>query len=306
MNLQFLRHIDWKRIVNLICDVIIWGFICGVALIILLVALNVFAFTSFKIPTTSMTPALQPGDMILVEKLTMGPRLFSLDDARDRKPFEIKRLHGFGELERNDIAVFNQPYCTRYDSIGFDLFLYYCKRCLAVPGDSIEIRDCRYRVRGIDDAIGDTVQQRELCRALKNEFFLNGMKEHHCYRTFPDDSVLTWTIRDFGPLYVPAAGDTIRLTRDNYALYKILIEWETKQKAVYRQDTCIIGGTPCQNYVFKHGYYFMGGDNCFDSQDSRYFGLIPDEHVVGRAIMIWNHVNPHTKKRETKRIFTRL
>ena len=105
---------------------------------------------------------LIPGDYVLVNKMLKGPRIFSLGDARQHKPLHIDRLKGFSEFQRNEVLVFNFPYPERWDSIGFNLMLYYVKRCIALPGDTVEIRDARYRVRGYDKELGNIVSQNSL------------------------------------------------------------------------------------------------------------------------------------------------
>ena len=119
---------------------------CGGLGFLLWMLLQVTSLTSFRIPTESMQPTLIPGDYILVEKWTMGGRIFDLPDAAEGKEVEIRRLPGFGKVERNDVLVFNFPHHHRWDSIGMDLMVYYVKRCIGLPGDTVSIRNGYYRV----------------------------------------------------------------------------------------------------------------------------------------------------------------
>ena len=93
-----------------------------------------------------MEPALFAGDNILVNKWVMGGRLFDIWDASEKKNVEISRLPGFGKVKHNDVLVFNFPYPGRWDSLGLNLKTYYVKRCVAVPGDTFEIRNAHYKV----------------------------------------------------------------------------------------------------------------------------------------------------------------
>ena len=120
------------------------------------------------------------------------------------RPFEIRRLPGLEEFRRGEVLVFNFPYPERWDSIGFDVLLYYVKRCIGGPGDTVEIRDGRYRVRGIDAPVGNTDAQERLSRLLSKKSGREEMIRQHCYYTFPHDSTLGWNVCNFGPLYVPA------------------------------------------------------------------------------------------------------
>lgn len=118
------------------------------AWMLLRVVMQVFFFASFSIPSDSMEPTLRPGDYVLVNKVLKGARIFDLEDAIDHRPLSIRRLPGMEKFKRGEVLVFNFPYPERWDSIGFDVMLYYVKRCIAVPGDTMEIRDACYRVRG--------------------------------------------------------------------------------------------------------------------------------------------------------------
>lgn len=109
-------------------------------LIVVLIVLQVFAFTSFKIPSDSMEPSLLDGDYILVDKCSGGARLSNVLDAVNKKEVNIHRMPGWRNFERNDVLVFNFPYPGRWDSIAFDVMRYYVKRCIAVPGDTLEIK----------------------------------------------------------------------------------------------------------------------------------------------------------------------
>jgi signal peptidase I len=87
---------------------------------------------------------------------------------------------------------------------------------------------------------------------------------------FPNHPFFQWTITDFGPYYIPRKGDTMKLTKSNTILYKTLIEYESGKEPII-----------LKSYTFKNNYYFVAGDNLFSSKDSRYFGVIPEDYIIG-------------------------
>ena len=120
--------------------------ICVLAVVWVLV--QVTSFTSFRVPSPSMYPTLVPGDYILVNKWLMGARIFDLWEAVEDKEVPIYRLSGIRKVKRNDVLVFHYPYPHKNDSLSMDMLLYYVKRCIALPGDTVEIRKGCYWING--------------------------------------------------------------------------------------------------------------------------------------------------------------
>lgn len=295
-----------KKCIDFLYNLLVY--LAGGSLLVLLIwlLLQIFVFASFSIPTDSMKPVLLPGDYVLVNKSLKGPRFFSLDGAKEHKPLEINRLKGISEFQRNEVLVFNFPYPERWDSIGFDLMLYYVKRCIALPGDTLEIRNACYKVRGYTGRLGNQLSQNSLAHYLENKKNVEKMIQENSFWAYPGDTALNWSIKDFGPFYLPARGDTILMNEKHYFLYRNLIEWEQRKKLIQRGGRFYLEGQELRDYVFTHSYYFMGGDNCHSSQDSRYWGPLPEDYIVGKATLIWKSKNRVTGEIRWNRVLKKI
>ncbi len=251
-----------------------------VALIGFYLLLSVFCFSTFQVPTDSMAPALLPGDQVLVSKMWLGPRLFNLFGAMKRQRVTIHRLFGLGKLCRGDILVFNDPYPYDYvNGLRMDLFRYFVKRCIGLPGDSLSVIDGFYRVKGIEEPQGYLPAQETLWAESEE-----AMEKRNFFKAWRLAPSLGWTMRNMGPLYVPRRGDRIVLNQKNVLIYKYLIEWESQNRLnVDSLGVAHLGGEPLKEYCFEHDYYFMVGDNARVSYDSRFWGLLPDDFIVGKV-----------------------
>lgn len=293
-----VRGLDWylDKILNLLLMA------CGAVLIWIL--LQVTCITTFKIPSDSMEPALLAGDYILVNKCVMGGRLFNIRDALDGKKINISRLPELGEVKRNDVLVFNFPYMEqRWDSIVFQVMNYYVKRCVALPGDTFEISRGHYKVHGYTSELGNVESQDNLMWIAEH-----GREGDYgiVMSGYPYNDIVDWDIMNFGPLYLPAKGDVIEMTSKHVALYRNVIEWEQKKKLLLRGDMVLLNDSVIHTYRFKENYYFVAGDKVMNSQDSRYWGLLPEPFIVGKAVRIWKSVDRNTGKIKWNRIFKKI
>ena len=279
--------------------------------VIVVTFINIFFFQAFKIPSSSMEKTLYTGDHLFVSKLTYGPRvpqtpltvpfthnvIFGKESYSTLIQNDYRRLKGLRNVRRGDIVVFGFPngdtvlrkapsedyysLCRFYgkqkviSTLGpvvarpADKVDHYVKRCVAIPGDTLEIRDGLVWIDGVKQ---ETYPGMQISRNLE--------KVQNDYREiFPFSPDYTWTRDEFGPLWIPQKGATVELTRENLPLYERIIR-------VYEHSS-VEEALAAGSYTFKQDYYFMMGDNRHNSLDSRYWGFVPEDHIVGRPVVVW-------------------
>lgn len=239
----------------------------------------IFVTDSFVINGASMEPTLHSGQRVWVNKLLMGPRLYTRFDFRSPNLHSI-RLPGIRRLQIGDVAIFNYPYALSSSLISFRINHVYCKRCLGTPGDTVLIKDCSFVLnddksnlqRGIKRRRFQIDESVSLLRSsqdsvlIKNNLFRAGL--------FADETE-QWTIKNMGPIVVPKRGMTIELDSIARKHYNRVITWERRSYGSPQ------AGNSSTTYTFQHDWYFFVGDNLVNSVDSRHFGFVPADFVVG-------------------------
>lgn len=201
--------------------------------ILFVFALRSFVIEPFRIPSGSMLPTLESGDLILVNKYQYGIRLPIID----------KKIIDIDKPKRGDVVVFRYPVDTSVD---------YIKRVVGEPGDTVEYRNKKLKVNG------KTVE-----RAKSGDYFE------------PDRS-------SYVNQFTEQLGNTshdILLNTKSFQDLRPISRFPNFDNCEYLTD-----GISCK---VPDGHYFMMGDNRDNSLDSRYWGFVPDENIVGRAFFIW-------------------
>lgn len=233
-----------------------------------------FVIQNTRIPTGSMETTIQVGDFVLVNKFIYG------SSSPKYIPFTEIELPYFSfpsvrEPERGDIVVFEFP-GNRDEIVPDELNVNYVKRLIGMPGDLLEVRDKVVFINGKENWIPPHIQ-------YLSPYPVPADRTNP--RIFPIGK--PWNEDNYGPLRIPKKGDVIQLNTEN------ILEWKTFINREYLKDVVSISngkifieGKEVTSYIIKKDYYFMMGDNRDDSLDSRFWGFVPRDYVVGQAFMV--------------------
>ncbi len=234
--------------------------------------LKVFVLDAYRIPSTSMEQTLQIGDFLLVNKLAYGLR------TPRYLPFLAQTIPSFTlsfsqHIHRGDVIVFEFP--GGIDEITCPEHVSYVKRCIGLPGDTLEIRSGLVSVNNIFIPFPPHGIQPNRS---------NGNSWRQYPEMFPKGS--TYSPANYGPIFVPRQGDILNLEPTTIARWRMLIEREGHTVRM-EDDMILIDGTVTSTYRVRQNYYFVLGDNRDNSMDSRYWGFVPDDHVIGEALFVY-------------------
>jgi signal peptidase I len=360
----------------------------------------------YVIPTSSLEKSLLIGDYLLVSKFHYGARVpmtpIALPMVHDSIPFTglrsylkkpqlpYYRLPALEKIKRNEIVVFNWPadslkwmwndYSGKYTYKPIDKKTNYVKRCVAIPGDSLQIIDGTIYINGEQSIMPDRAKPQYYYTLTGNEGFTTenfpsyinakARKRHYkikkeywndtrvqdafkveAYLTkvgedslyvevaggvssnlisrlniisvpnrmsvnltqeevdkikkesntqsierlihsnnddiFPQSDQYKWSQDNFGPIYIPKKGETVKLDSKSIPFYEHLIDEYERNNITVDGDTVFINGKIATDYTFKQDYYWMMGDNRHMSLDARFWGYTPFDHVIGKPVFIW-------------------
>jgi len=335
--------------------------------------IRLFLIEAYTIPTSSMEKSLLIGDFLFVSKVSYGPRIpntpIAFPFAHHTMPLTggksylewlklpYYRLPGFGKIENNDVVVFNYP---MEDFRPVDKRENYIKRCVGIPGDTLEVREGVLFINGVQAEMPPKMQSSynvrtdgsgfnpKVLRKLditeggrvsnQGDFTLtmtedavsqvskfNNVKEvapaisrkgDFAEYIFPNsDPALKsiqgkkffWNVDNFGPIWIPKKGATVQLTPETLPAYERVIALYEGNDLKLENGQVFINGEMVTEYTFAMDYYFMMGDNRHNSADSRFWGFVPEDHIVGKAVFIWlsldNAATSFGEKVRWRRIF---
>lgn len=346
--------------------------------------IRIFLIEAFMIPTTSMEGSLLAGDFLFVSKFHYGVRLpmapLSMPFVHNTLPFSTSsksfvnvqlpysRLPGLKPVKRNEIVVFNYPADDIYPDVPelgpieiTSMKQNYIKRCVAVAGDTFQIKDQTILINGKPGWQAENVQHthdvsgiypkllvdfgfrynpgdannnvregvvpgtwmvdmsdkkaaelkakypavqiekkvKDYNRVIQELWGIPGDKVDYRIKMQglmgskinaksvpfpkrPDMEQYLWTVDNFGPIWIPKEGVTIDLTLENLPMYERIIDVYEDHDLEVKGTQIFIDGQPASTYTFEMDYYFMVGDNRHQSLDSRFWGYVPEDHIIGR------------------------
>jgi len=245
--------------------------------IIAALLLKVFVVEAYRIPTGSMENTLLVGDFLLVNKFIYGsksPQYIPFTDV-SLPYFQLPTLR---YPRRGDVIVFEWP--GDRDQVKASEPTNYIKRCIGLPGDTIQVMNRVVYVNG---------QVVPYPSGVKFETVSNLPKGYPNPQIFPEGSDFNEDY--YGPIVVPKKGDVIHLSTRNYLKWRIFIEREG-HICDLRGETVFVDDKPSAEYTVKRNYYFMMGDNRENSLDSRFWGFVPYQNIVGEAMIVYWSWNP--------------
>lgn len=242
------------------------------------IILKIFFIEAFRIPTGSMENTLLVGDFLLVNKFVYGATTpMTIPFTSVRIPYF--RFPALKVPRHGDVVVFDFPGFR--DEVKPVEPVDYIKRLIGEPGDTIQIINKRVYINS------------KLFPDPPNAIFSPETSGTNITSTriFPKGS--RWNEDNYGPLRVPKEGDVINLTPENIGEWKTFIEREGHTVQFSPDNATLIDGKRSNEYRVEQDYYFMMGDNRNNSLDSRFWGFMPGDRIIGEALIIYWSWNPN-------------
>jgi signal peptidase I len=322
----------------------VWGFAVLAALLAAFL-LRAFVAEAYRIPTASMERHLMSGDFVVVSKLHYGartPERIRLPLTEWRVPgLELPSLRapGFSRVRRGDVIVFFHP----AESGPVESRTPYVKRAVGLPGDTVLLRNKQLFVNGtavrptgdqlmdwvvtwsdradpdaavahgaipvertglVDWRVRATSDQAGALRQLPGVLLVEPAVGPRDGGLFPPGR--TFTADDFGPIVLPRSGVPVAITEENWPEVRATLEREGRPAARLAPGEYEIEGGVTDSVVFRQDYYFVLGDNRDASADSRRWGFVPGDHLIGKAQLVYFSWDAENRRPRLERMLRRV
>lgn len=275
-------------------------------------------------------PALQKiqrNDIVVFNWPTDTVRFFRdnsglhFDKPIDKKSNYVKRAVAIagdkleikdGDIYINDIKeTYSQRTKLQYSYLvkvkqGIQITPFWLYKQFGVTDGMRLLTNNTYEIRSLTDEV---VKKLSEIPEIENIQKIITPKGQYNPFVFPHHKKYAWNEDNYGPITIPAQGQTIALSIDNLPLYQRIIEVYEGNKLQIKENDIFINGQKTTSYTFGQNYYWMMGDNRHNSEDSRFWGFVPFDHVVGKPVLTWMSIDSHASgldKIRWNRLFTTI